>query len=438
MEREEIRLRETSEELDHLSMPDDELDAAIMKGYLKGRKAKGRQIGWRAWIYSGMAAAALLFGFVYLVNASPAFAAYVSKVPGMQVFVELINGDKGVRSAIVNEYIEPIGISQEKDGITVTFDAAIKDESGMVLFYTIEADRTIHEADFELKEFSDGDGNSLLEGGAYSVPGAVYNLIKGEKRSRKMDFDFTDFSNVKLYNMKLLLDGEEFVFSFKLEKNAKKEVHTINETVVVDGQAITIKEVTLYPLRADVHLSVDEEQNSKHLYAFEDIRLVDGEGEVWGASPAGMTASGEGEDWHMYLESSYFDRPKELYLEFSRIQALDKSKSTIVIDADKGEILEAPDRSLQNVRINKDSVELELHAFSWASAYGGMNIIGDVQDASGNELEVANRFEAAEAEKGYARIGFAIPDLASFENPITIEVGAYPSWIEEDIRIRVK
>ena len=67
-----------------------------------------------------------------------------------------------------------------------------------------------------------------------------------------------------------------------------------------------------------------------------------------------------------------------------------------------------------------------------------MNIIGDVQDALGNELDVANRFEAADVEKGYATIGFAIPDLASIRNPITIEVGAYPSWIEEDIRIRVK
>lgn len=433
MKREEIRLKDTREELDRLVLPNAELDAAIMNGLLKGKQRKGKRSKRKPWIYSGMTAAVLLIGFVYLVNASPAFASYISKVPGMEGFIEIIDGDKSFKSAVENDYLEQIGISEEKDGITVTIDAAIKDESGMVLFYTVEADRNIDEAHFELKEITDGTGKSLLDDGAFSAAGSFQDLKKGEKQSQTLDFTFIDFSKVSEYNLTLHLHNQEFTFSFTLDNNAKKEIYEINQTVLVHGQAITIKDVTLHPLRADVQISVNEEQNSKHLYSFDDIRLVDGEGEVWGAPPNGMTASVRGKDRHLYLQSSYFERPEELYLEFSRIQALDKNKSKIVIDADSGKIIEAPDNQLTGLRVNGDEIRLDLHAPDWDSAYSGMNMIGSVLDGEGKEIEISTRFQ-----EGDGTIGFAIPDLGKYRNPITIEAGAYPSWIEEDIKIRVK
>ena len=432
MEREELRLKEASEELDRLQLPNAQLDDAIMNGFLKGKRARNKRRKWKPWMYTGIAAAILFVGFVYLVNASPAFAAYVSKVPGLEGFVDIINADKSIKSAVENDYMEPIGISQEKDGIKVTLDAAIKDESGMVLFYTIEALRDIQGGSFELKDLADGKGESLLEGAAYSVGGPVHNLKKGEKLSRTLDFNFIDFTKVKQYNLKLHLYEQEFNFSFTLQKNAKKEVYDINRTVLVDGQSITVKAVTLYPLRADVHIEVDVERNSKVLYSFEDLRLVDGRGKIWG-SAVGLIASGNNEDKHLYLQSSYFDRPEELYLEFNRIQAMDKGRAKIVIDTETGEILEAPDKRLSNLRVSGEEIKFDILAPEWSSRHRGMNIIGAVRDGAGKEIEVGTRFQ-----EGDEVIGFSIPDMASIQNPITIEVGAYPSWIEEDIRIRVK
>ena len=49
----------------------------------------------------------------------------------------LIAHDRGLAEAVRNDYYQPIGASQTLDGVTLTVDGVIADESRLVLFYTI-------------------------------------------------------------------------------------------------------------------------------------------------------------------------------------------------------------------------------------------------------------------------------------------------------------
>ena len=63
-----------------------------------------------------------------------------------------------------------------------------------------------------------------------------------------------------------------------------------------------------------------------------------------------MVWSARGEETY-FLQSNYFEEPKELYLRINKLQALDKDEATLVIDTEKGEILNGPkDGRLQILR----------------------------------------------------------------------------------------
>ena len=52
----------------------------------------------------------------------------VASIPGMEKFVDFIRDDKGLASAIENEYYQELNISSEKEGVTLTLDGVLADE----------------------------------------------------------------------------------------------------------------------------------------------------------------------------------------------------------------------------------------------------------------------------------------------------------------------
>jgi hypothetical protein len=135
------------------------------------------------------------------------------------------------------------------------------------------------------------------------------------------------------------------VLPFSIDKDAfkdKKEVFEVNETVEFEGQKINVEKVSIYPTRIGVTVHFDEE-NSKRIFAFEDLRLTDETGEEWAAINNGTVISHTEEDRkEFYLQSNYFKKPKELHLRFNSVRALDKKELDIIIDPDKLEILKSP------------------------------------------------------------------------------------------------
>ena len=76
--------------------------------------------------------------------------------------------------------------------------------------------------------------------------------------------------------------------------------------------------------------------NTKEIFGFEDLRLVDEKGETWTSINNGITSSGARDDDVniYYLQSNYFEEPKELYLQFNKLMAMDKDEAFLLIDTD--------------------------------------------------------------------------------------------------------
>ena len=86
-------------------------------------------------------------------------------------------------------------------------------------------------------------------------------------------------------DMDVLFQGEAISFSlpFELKENVKQgKTIVLNEEVEIESQKLTIKEITIYPLRVAVKIAFDE-ANTKKILGFEDMRLEDENGEVWGS-----------------------------------------------------------------------------------------------------------------------------------------------------------
>jgi hypothetical protein len=114
-DREEEKLKEFGQSLDKTSISEDELDAAIMKGFLQAKEGGVRKRRSIKWAFSAALVAIILLTFVTTIRVSPAFAAYVSNIPGMEKIVEIISNDKGMMMAIENDYYQEIGEYVEKD-----------------------------------------------------------------------------------------------------------------------------------------------------------------------------------------------------------------------------------------------------------------------------------------------------------------------------------
>src|SRR5690606_21037341 len=113
--------------------------------------------------------ALLLVSFIFSIRVFPSFAEAVSRIPVLEQLVRLIDHDPGLQSAIENEFMQPIGITKEHNGVRFTLDGIIVDEGRMNIFYTVESPESYVEAadirNFSVKHL---DGKGLSAGISYN------------------------------------------------------------------------------------------------------------------------------------------------------------------------------------------------------------------------------------------------------------------------------
>src|SRR5699024_7128399 len=211
---------------------------------------------------------------------------------------------------------------------TLTVDEIIADEAKMIVFYTLETDKDYNYIMFSDLEFTDEAGEDISM--AYGYGNHSEEIEKGKAVSGKIDIEFGHLEKLpKQINMSANIDvgnstflGEnktwDINFTIDHEKFANhKEVFPINETVIVEGQKITFKEIIVYPTRIAVQAKYDE-QNSMELFAFDDLAIVNENGDEWASINNSFTAQEYIENEEiLFLQSNFFEQPKELYLHFS-------------------------------------------------------------------------------------------------------------------------
>ncbi|WLR56446.1 DUF4179 domain-containing protein [Mesobacillus subterraneus] len=445
---EEKKLTNAQAALENIEVPELQLDQAIAAGISKGKGKRKRNL---LYMRTFASAAILIFAFTAMLRTSETFATYVTAIPGMERIVELVRYDKGLTSAIENDFAQKIGVSDEHDGIKITLDSVIVDEQMMVLFYKVDSSGGHKEISVENMRLTDSAGNNIEET-VFSFGGWVDDA---ENNEQLLQATYEFYQNNLSESLQLSIelaegrteDGQSiaklddtWVIPFSIDKDAfkdKKEVFVLNETVEFEGQKITVEEVSIYPTRIGVTVHFNE-QNTKQVFGFEDLRLVDETGEEWAAINNGTTSIHSEENRkEFYLQSNYFKKPKELFLRFNSVRALNKNELELIVDPDKLEILKAPsDGRLLQVSREEDQLML---TFKRSSKKGPTNISLD-QAVDGNGNEIGDGSASYRWSTGEQQVAYLIPYFGegATSGPITLKLNEYPATINGEANIRLK
>ena len=111
-----------------------ELEYTVTRAKARAKRSRARRwFGVPAGTLAGAFAA-----FVLLVNTVPTFALACSRLPVLGDLAAAVDWSGSLSRAVEHDYVQTIGQSQTKDGVTVTAEYAIVDRRRVELFFTTE------------------------------------------------------------------------------------------------------------------------------------------------------------------------------------------------------------------------------------------------------------------------------------------------------------
>lgn len=437
-EKEEQELALLRNRLEQEPLPLEKADGVILQGMERAKREKQQsRLKRKRTFWTFAAAAVLILAFTASIRVSPAFANAVAAIPGMEKFVELIEQDKGLGSILENDYYQPIGASQTQGNHTLTIDGVILDESGMNVYYTIESSQSLEDIQVKNTELMNKEASPT---GAISY-GSQHSGKSPNLYSDHVNFHFENsqtFEDLTFdFELEILVSGQDTVFSvpFTVPENVKPSLaYSLEQEVQIDGQKFTVDEIVIHPLRTEVTISLNP-ANSMKILQFEDMRLEDENGEVWGSILNGLTSTGgnDGQSTTYLLQSNYFEQPEGLYLRINSVQALPNDEAYIVFDTEKNELISGPkDGRFTMENATKKEATFVLTGTQDEEHHYGLE--KSITDAEGKELYPSSGSTSPRENETVQTIEFETTD---YTNPLRLELFAYPNRIEGDVKVKL-
>lgn len=439
-----VRIEERAADPDLLRRADEAIAAGFAQGKSLVRKRHGRLR--RRGLAVTAACLIMLVGLV-TIRVSPVFASAIRQIPGMEALVEAIRhdypSDDTLQDAVDNDYLQKVGVSDEHDGLKFTVEGIVADESRMVLVYTVTGLAPGEDAQIQDIDWTDGTGRKLAL--SYGTAGYVQGTEADGPQTDSIEVLFNEQEKLpdKL-GMSVRLRNASYKVLFPVDKKlfaGNERTIVLNQTIVADGQRIVIERARISPLRIAIDARYAEE-NSKAILGAGDMGIVDDAGKEWGVTSFSMGAS-EKNRATFEFKSGYFRKPKKLYLTGSWFQALDRDKMKLVVDTEKGTLVQAPDGQV-NVVSAKQSFGKTLLTFGLTPPrkddnMGYMLLAGPFVDAEGKKgtatsLGTAMSFSGSEYTHEEDRYELSEGDYAQ---PLTFDVYMYPGYIEKPYRIEI-
>lgn len=439
---EEKKLEKWKEAIEETKIEPDKLEQAVMKGFQRAQNTK--QVKRRPYVkrgvWSAIVAAILLITLVTSIRVSPAFASAVASIPGMEGIVALIQDNKGLQSAINNEHYQEIGVVGESSGVTVVVDGIIADEMNIVLFYTIEYSQN-HRSDFIERIQIKGANEEELKWGSIS-PNYADDYETSMVSTNSLEISFQEPLSTKDIVVEFEIIGgygetEIIKLPFTIEMDdAESQRFTLNEEIVVEGQSMTIVDIVIGPVRTAIQVQFNPD-NTKEIYGFEDLQIVDEKGEVWSSIENGVTASAndyEPDVVTYYLQSNYFEEAQKLFLQFNKMMAMDKSEAYILVDTEKQEILKQPkDARFSNISVIDNEMRMD---FQDEKDFYSFPLMLDFIDNDDQLFEISS-WSHGRNEELESTIMLELPK-EKYKNPIRFEIMGYPSYIQKSVEVKIK
>ncbi|WP_235603314.1 DUF5643 domain-containing protein [Thermoanaerobacter sp. YS13] len=250
----------------------------------------------------------------------------------------------------------------------------------------------------------------------------------------KLNVDF-EFNGIKspLFNFSIPINKEKFI--------GLKEVFILNKTVEINRQKITFEKVIIYPTRIAVYISYDT-KNTKKILGFYDMKITDEDNDIFGQISNGVTSTiKDDNNIILYFQSNFFKKPKNLYIVFSKIKAIDKNKEYVLIDLKNNTILNKPDEklNLNNIVNNGNYIELTftIEKIDNLNNYYSP-FYSEFEDSFMKKYNYSNlSIHAVENEK-VEKVIIKIPN-ESYNNPIKFKIVDYPLLVgDKEIKIKIK
>lgn len=438
-DREEEKLASLRKRLDTETLPLERADAAILQGMERAKREKRiSEAKKKRTIWTIAAAAILILVFATSIRVSPAFASAIAAIPGMEKFVELIEQDKGLGGIIENDYFQTIGASQQQGNHTLTIEGVILDESGMNVYYTIESSESLEDI-----QVNNARLKNAKEIPPYSMSlGGPHDGKSPNRYTDHIEFYFKDqmvFEDLAFgFELSATVSGEEVFFNlpFTVPENSKPSlVFDLDEVTEIEGQKIMVEEVIIHPLRTEIKISLDL-SNSMKVLQFEDMRLENADGNVWGSMMNGFTSTGSRSEGSVsyLLQSNYFEEPEELYLRFNTVQALPVEEAYLVVDTEKGKLLSGP----KDTRFSMEKADNKEAIFVLSGIQGEEHHYGlttGIEDADGKKFYPSSESTSTPENEIQWTVEFGTTEYA---NPLRLELFAYPNRIEGDVELELK
>ncbi|MBS4173379.1 DUF4179 domain-containing protein [Bacillus sp. FJAT-49736] len=432
---EEKKLNNVKQKYDEIFVPHEKIEDAIFAGIREARNKKKR---FQFWTNSLLSAAVIVVVFVIMFRSIIPAEKQTAGMHGMEKIAEVVRNDKGLTAAIAHNYAQKINRSDEHDGIKVVLDSVIADEEQLIMFYHFESKQDINTPLIVDNYYFEKENGKKLKLGYFSTQQSV-DFDNGKSPIYQCDMALAENLPTSPLTLTMELkkrtgeDKEKTVkyaakwkipFTLDQHKIAKKEVVSLNKTVLVENQKILIKNISFSPTRVaiSVHFPAG---NTKQIFELQDLRLVNEHGETWPIIMNGLTGTGEGNDKTYYLQSNYFATSQKLYITINKIRALDKEQLLVKVDPQKQKVLQAPmDGKLNKVKsgvrltfILKEKISFQLFDY--------------YTDFNGKKHEI-NSFSFSDN-----LIEFPYDDPIPTK-PITIKLRDYPAYIHGNAMIRVK
>ncbi|WP_427107842.1 DUF4179 domain-containing protein [Lysinibacillus xylanilyticus] len=305
----------------------------------------------------------LCLSFLFSIRVSPTIASYVAKIPGFQQIVSAVARDKGIQDIIDNEYYEEINVTQSKNGLSLTLQGVIADQTGLVFFYDANASFDILKLNLEEVQLFQGD--ERIEGAGGGGDGITKNkthISSSVEYDFLEPFDYTskDFKAVFHFNDKDK-GNIEITVPFTLQNEiAKEKIFTANQTVNVGGQKFTITQIRRSPLEMALDIEVDE-ANTMEILSFDDIAVVMQDGELRKSKRHPLSKNKREGKFTLYLESNYFHDPESLKIIIGAVHAVPKGEDFIEVDFGTKEVLTKPDYFDWDISVTKQDVSVAIN-----------------------------------------------------------------------------
>ncbi len=342
-----------------------EKEVVDMKDTLE-RAVKRKKRKMRVWrSVAGMAAAFALF--VTLVNMSSGVAYACAKIPVLRELAEAVKFSKSLTAAVENEHVQKLDIVQESGDVTVKLEYMIVDQKQVNVFY-----RLYSKSGVELNAVPDvwGVNGELPPSCGFSFSG--WGIANGDLRNVKIEYTNVDVPEQFLLKLDVVNTPDLPIdpiatFEFVLEPepiftSVSKEF-VMNETVVLDGQKITIKNVEVYPTH--MRINIEDDVNNTAWLKRLDFYIVTDTGKTFEPVSNGVTATG-GDTPTMVsfrADSTYFEDAKGLKLIITGAEWLTKEKEKVYLNLEKQEAEGLPEGvELMSAKKTEDGWMIQLCA----------------------------------------------------------------------------